>query len=136
MSVAALGVAAGRGSRAGGDGPKQYQVVGGEPVLTRTLRAFLDHPAVTFVQPVIHPGDMPLYEAATQRLVDARLHPPVRGGETRQASVRAGLEALVSTAPEKVLIHDAARPFPATALIERVIGAIAPIRVKGVTIDT
>ncbi|MEM8658486.1 MAG: 2-C-methyl-D-erythritol 2,4-cyclodiphosphate synthase, partial [Pseudomonadota bacterium] len=87
-----------------------------------------DHPAVTFVQPVIHPGDMPLYEAATQRLVDARLHPPVRGGETRQASVRAGLEALVPTAPEKVLIHDAARPFPATALIERVIGAIAPGR--------
>lgn len=128
MSVAALVVAAGRGIRAGGDGPKQYQVVGGEPVLTRTLRAFLDHPAVTFVQPVIHPGDMPLYEAATQRLVDARLHPPVHGGETRQASVRAGLEALVSTAPEKVLIHDAARPFPATALIERVIGAIAPGR--------
>ncbi|MEM9780685.1 MAG: 2-C-methyl-D-erythritol 4-phosphate cytidylyltransferase, partial [Pseudomonadota bacterium] len=45
MSVAALVVAAGRGIRAGGDGPKQYQVVGGEPVLTRTLRAFLDHPA-------------------------------------------------------------------------------------------
>ncbi|MEM8868883.1 MAG: bifunctional 2-C-methyl-D-erythritol 4-phosphate cytidylyltransferase/2-C-methyl-D-erythritol 2,4-cyclodiphosphate synthase [Pseudomonadota bacterium] len=128
MSIAALVVAAGRGIRAGGDGPKQYRHIGGEPMLTRTLRALLNHPAVTLVQPVIHPTDGALYEEASAWIVDQRLHSPVFGGETRQASVRAGLDALISHNPEKVLIHDGARPFPGTALIERVISAVAPGR--------
>jgi 2-C-methyl-D-erythritol 4-phosphate cytidylyltransferase / 2-C-methyl-D-erythritol 2,4-cyclodiphosphate synthase len=119
--VAAVVVAAGRGYRAGGDGPKQYRAIAGEPVIRPTLTAFLRHPQVDAVQPVIHPDDADAFRAATAGLDN--LLPPVPGGATRQASVRAGLQALRAAAPELVLIHDAARPFLSGDLISRAIAA-------------
>jgi 2-C-methyl-D-erythritol 4-phosphate cytidylyltransferase/2-C-methyl-D-erythritol 2,4-cyclodiphosphate synthase len=62
-----------------------------------------------------------MFRAATAGL--QKLLPPVWGGATRQASVRAGLEELSASAPGIVLIHDAARPFVSGALIERAIAA-------------
>lgn len=120
-TVAAVVVAAGRGERAGANIPKQYRTIAGEPVIRGTLHAFLSHPHVDFVQPVINPDDHDAYQHATAGLKD--LLPPVAGGATRQASVRAGLEALASRGPGLVLIHDAARPFVSAALIDRAIGA-------------
>ncbi|HEV3159863.1 MAG TPA: bifunctional 2-C-methyl-D-erythritol 4-phosphate cytidylyltransferase/2-C-methyl-D-erythritol 2,4-cyclodiphosphate synthase [Xanthobacteraceae bacterium] len=120
-TVAAVIVAAGRGERAGADVPKQYRPIGGEPMIRATLRAFLAHPRIDFVQPVINPNDRDTYQHAIAGLED--LLPPVAGGVTRQASVRAGLEALASRRPGLVLIHDAARPFVSGALIDRAIGA-------------
>ncbi len=119
--VAAVVVAAGRGYRAGGDMPKQYRAIAGEPVIRPTLTAFLLHPQVDAVQPVIHPDDADAFRAATAGLDN--LLPPVPGGATRQASVRAGLGALRAAAPELVLIHDAARPFLSGDLISRAIAA-------------
>jgi 2-C-methyl-D-erythritol 4-phosphate cytidylyltransferase/2-C-methyl-D-erythritol 2,4-cyclodiphosphate synthase len=118
--IAAVIVAAGRGHRAGGDLPKQYRQVAGDPVIRPTLAAFLAHKQVAAVQPVIHPDDAPLFRAATAGLSAL---PPVHGGATRQASVRAGLEALGGAAPDIVLIHDAARPFLTGDLITRAIAA-------------
>jgi 2-C-methyl-D-erythritol 4-phosphate cytidylyltransferase / 2-C-methyl-D-erythritol 2,4-cyclodiphosphate synthase len=120
-TVAAVVVAAGRGERAGASLPKQYRSIGGEPMIRATLRAFLAHPRIDFVQPVINPNDRDSYQDAIAGLKD--LLPPVAGGVTRQASVRAGLEALASHNPGLVLIHDAARPFVSAALIDRAIGA-------------
>jgi 2-C-methyl-D-erythritol 4-phosphate cytidylyltransferase/2-C-methyl-D-erythritol 2,4-cyclodiphosphate synthase len=120
-SVAAVVVAAGRGVRAGGHFPKQYQDIAGEPVLRRSLLLFGRDARIDAVQPVIHPDDHALFEQAADRLA---LLPPVYGGATRQASVRAGLEALVSRGPEIVLVHDAARPFASSALIARAIDAV------------
>jgi 2-C-methyl-D-erythritol 4-phosphate cytidylyltransferase/2-C-methyl-D-erythritol 2,4-cyclodiphosphate synthase len=117
-SIAAVIVAAGRGHRAGGDLPKQYRHLAGEPVIRPTLAAFLAHPQIAAVQPVIHPDDAELFDAAAAGL---RALPPVHGGATRQASVRAGLEALDGSAPDIVLIHDAARPFLTGDLISRAI---------------
>jgi 2-C-methyl-D-erythritol 4-phosphate cytidylyltransferase / 2-C-methyl-D-erythritol 2,4-cyclodiphosphate synthase len=119
--VAAVVVAGGRGYRAGGDRPKQYRAIAGEPVIRPALAAFLRHPQVEAVQPVIHPDDADAFRAATVGLDN--LLPPVPGGATRQASVRAGLEALRTVAPELVLIHDAARPFLSDDLISRAIAA-------------
>jgi 2-C-methyl-D-erythritol 4-phosphate cytidylyltransferase/2-C-methyl-D-erythritol 2,4-cyclodiphosphate synthase len=119
--VAAVVVAAGRGYRAGGDMPKQYRDIAGEPVIRPTLTAFLGHPLIDAVQPVIHPDDESAFRAATAGFGD--LLPPVPGGATRQASVRAGLAALRAAAPEFVLIHDAARPFLSGDLITRAIAA-------------
>lgn len=119
--VAAVIVAAGRGYRAGGDMPKQYRELAGEPVIRPTLAAFLNHAQIDVVQPVIHPDDEAIFQKATAGLT--RLLPPVAGGATRQASVRAGLEALRGAAPDLVLIHDAARPFLSSDLITRAIGA-------------
>jgi 2-C-methyl-D-erythritol 4-phosphate cytidylyltransferase/2-C-methyl-D-erythritol 2,4-cyclodiphosphate synthase len=121
-TTVALIVAAGRGQRAGGALPKQYQLVGGEPVLARTLRVFLAHPRVDHVATVIHPDDAALYEAAAG--THAKLLPAVAGAETRQESVRRGLESLAAIAPGRVLIHDGARPFASAALIDRVLDAL------------
>jgi 2-C-methyl-D-erythritol 4-phosphate cytidylyltransferase / 2-C-methyl-D-erythritol 2,4-cyclodiphosphate synthase len=120
-TVAAVIVAAGRGERAGADVPKQYRAMAGEPMIRATLRAFLTHPRIDFVQPVINPNDKDAYAEAIAGLNDPLA--PVSGGATRQASVRAGLEALTSRRPALVLIHDAARPFVSPALIDRAIGA-------------
>ncbi len=119
--VAAVVVAAGRGHRAGCEVPKQYRNLGGEAIIRPALLAFLTHPQIGAVQPVIHPDDEHLFRAATAGLRE--LLPPVWGGATRQASVRAGLEALRAAAPDIVLIHDAARPFLTGALISRAIVA-------------
>src|SRR5580692_9083834 len=118
--VAAVVVAAGRGFRAGGDGPKQYREVGGEPVIRTSLKGLAGHPGIAMVQPVIHPDDRDLFRAAAAGL---GVLEPVFGGATRQASVRAGLEALSSRRPDLVLVHDAARPFASAALIARGIAA-------------
>ncbi len=119
--VAAVIVAAGRGTRAGvSDVPKQFRQVGGQIMLRRTLALFADAIGCELVQTVIHADDHDLYRAAA---VGFDLLPPVTGGATRQASVHAGLEALAAHAPGTVLIHDAARPFASAALISRAIAA-------------
>jgi 2-C-methyl-D-erythritol 4-phosphate cytidylyltransferase / 2-C-methyl-D-erythritol 2,4-cyclodiphosphate synthase len=119
-AVAAIVVAGGRGVRAGGELPKQYRMIRGVPVLRRSLLAFTSHPEIQLVQPVIHPDDERLFQAAADALP---IRTPVNGGATRQASVFAGLEALAADAPEIVLVHDAARPFASAALISRAIAA-------------
>ena len=126
--VAAVVVAAGRGLRVGGDRPKQYRQILGEPVIRPSLAALAAHGDISLVQPVVHPDDAALYQAAVTGL---ELLPPVPGGATRQASVRAGLEALAARRPELVLVHDAARPFASAALITR---AIAAARASGAAV--
>jgi 2-C-methyl-D-erythritol 4-phosphate cytidylyltransferase/2-C-methyl-D-erythritol 2,4-cyclodiphosphate synthase len=119
-SVAAVVVAAGRGIRAGGHLPKQYRDLAGEPVIRSSLALFSWHGQIGAVQAVIHGDDRATYEGAAKGL---RLLPPVMGGATRQASVRAGLEALSARAPDIVLVHDAARPFCSAELVSRAIVA-------------
>lgn len=121
MLCAAIVVAAGRGSRAGAGLPKQYRLLDGQTVLRRTVERFATHPDVGAVLVVIHPDDADLYAQAVHDL--PRLLPPVAGGAERQASVRAGLEALADLRPDLVLVHDAARPFLSPALISRAIAA-------------
>jgi 2-C-methyl-D-erythritol 4-phosphate cytidylyltransferase/2-C-methyl-D-erythritol 2,4-cyclodiphosphate synthase len=121
-TVAAIVVAAGRGLRAGGTVPKQYREVASQPVIRPSLAVLAEHRGISVVQPVIHPDDAPLFAAASAGL---DLLPPVFGGATRQASVRAGLEALSARRPDLVLIHDAARPFASPALVARAIAAAA-----------
>jgi 2-C-methyl-D-erythritol 4-phosphate cytidylyltransferase/2-C-methyl-D-erythritol 2,4-cyclodiphosphate synthase len=122
MRTAGLIVAAGRGQRLGGAAPKQYQRLHGVPMLRRTVEALLAHPAVDVVQVAIHADDRARYEAAVAGL--PRLRPPVPGGETRAASVLSGLEALAGDAPDRVLIHDAARPFASPGMISAVLAAL------------
>ncbi|MEZ0282751.1 bifunctional 2-C-methyl-D-erythritol 4-phosphate cytidylyltransferase/2-C-methyl-D-erythritol 2,4-cyclodiphosphate synthase [Methyloceanibacter sp.] len=126
MSVAALIVAAGRGTRAveAGAAPKQYRLLGGLPMLARSIGAFAHHPNVDAVAVVINPDDTDLY-AATSAPFATRLRAAVPGGARRQDSVRLGLEALAARdAPSAVLIHDAARPFADADLITRVIAGL------------
>jgi 2-C-methyl-D-erythritol 4-phosphate cytidylyltransferase/2-C-methyl-D-erythritol 2,4-cyclodiphosphate synthase len=118
--VAAVIVAAGRGLRAGADMPKQFRPIGGAPMIRQSLLMFVEHANVGAIQPVIHPDDMALFKSSAAGL---DVMTPVFGGATRQASVRAGLEALAPGHPDIVLIHDAARPFTSAGLISRAIAA-------------
>src|SRR5437868_8492173 len=91
IRVAAVVVAAGRGTRAGLDYPKQYKVMGGAPMVRESLRLFAVHPEVDLVLPVIHPDDTARFAAAAEGLGVAR---PVAGATTRHGSVHAGLEEI------------------------------------------
>jgi 2-C-methyl-D-erythritol 4-phosphate cytidylyltransferase/2-C-methyl-D-erythritol 2,4-cyclodiphosphate synthase len=122
--LAILVVAAGRGSRAGPGIPKQYRELAGQPLLTHTLAALLKAAPKARLITVIHKDDQDFYAQAVMHLPAtelARLHDPTEGGETRQDSVRLGLEALARQrpVPEIVLIHDGARPFSSAELITR-----------------
>ncbi len=121
--IAALVVAAGRGARMGGGVPKQYRPLAGEPVLRRTVRAFLAHPEIRRVQVVIAPDHRGLYDAV---LGDLGLPEPVTGGASRRESVARGLEALAAATPPptRVLVHDGARPLVSRALVDRVVTAL------------
>lgn len=119
-STAVILVAAGRGRRSGEGIPKQYRPIKGTSALRRSIGLFHGTPGVSRVQVVIHPDDRELYDEAAQGF---DLPPPVPGGETRQASVLAGLAALEPERPTQVLIHDAARPFASPALVARAIEA-------------
>ncbi len=118
--TAILIVSAGKGERLGGGLPKQYRELAGRSVLRRTLAAFSGRRDCTVL--VVTGADHDkAYAHATAGLV---LPPPVRGGASRQDSVRNGLEALVADAPDYVLIHDAARPLVTAALVDRVVAAL------------
>jgi 2-C-methyl-D-erythritol 4-phosphate cytidylyltransferase/2-C-methyl-D-erythritol 2,4-cyclodiphosphate synthase len=120
--IAVLIVAAGKGERAGTSLPKQYEKLGGRPLLRRTVEAFSGYP----VQVVIGAGQEGL---AAEALAGLALPAPVTGGATRQESVWRGLEALAKDAPAKdrpdfVLIHDAARPLISSKVIQAVVTAL------------
>ena len=101
--------------------PKQYRALAGEPVIRPTLAAFLAHPRVGAVQPVIHPDDAPLFRAATGGLsACCRRSTAARPGRRRCAP---DWRRSRGSAPDLVLIHDAARPFLTGGLITRAIAA-------------
>jgi len=121
MTTVALIVAAGRGERAAGDVPKQYRLLGGRPVLRWSAQTFTRHPAIDAVHVVVGANDTPRFAAAVKDVVNTD---PIAGGKTRQDSVRLGLTALAMARPDRVLIHDAARPFVSPSLIDRVVAAL------------
>src|SRR5262245_23362440 len=124
LKTAALILAAGRGTRAQAPVPKAYAGLPGGAPVARAVAAMLQAPAIDLVQVVIAAGDAELYAAAIGA-GDARLLPPVLGGSTRQQSALKGLIALEPHAPARVLIHDSARPFLTSDVIDRVLAALA-----------
>lgn len=130
-NIAVLIVAAGRGTRLKTTQPKQYLELAGAPILRHALSAFTDHPAINLVQVVISTDDKTTYEKATKDIT-TRLLPSVIGGATRQASVLAGLKALVPHNPDLILVHDGARPFVSNDIISRVVEGLA--KAKAVTL--
>ena len=128
-------MAAGRSTRLGAGPPKQYQPVGGVPMVLRALRPFVAHPEVAQVVLVLPPADAAAPPEFLRGLAAAGLL-VVPGGPERRDSVAAGLAALAS-ACTTVLVHDAARPFVDRPVIDAVIararageGAVAAVRVS------
>lgn len=129
--TAAIIVAAGKGLRAAGPAgnapnvPKQFEQIAGRPVLTWSVGTLLEHDGIDFILTVIPETGRAAYDAA---IIGYAGHPklldPCLGGSTRQASVRAGLEALEASGIGRVLIHDAARPGLDRLLIDRLLLAL------------
>jgi 2-C-methyl-D-erythritol 4-phosphate cytidylyltransferase/2-C-methyl-D-erythritol 2,4-cyclodiphosphate synthase len=118
MTVTALIVAAGKGQRLGGGLPKQYRPIAGKPMLRWAVEAMRRHPAVAATRVVIATDQRDLAEAA---LAGLDVGPLIEGGLERADSVRSGLEAVRTDA---VLVHDAARPFCPSAVIDRLIASL------------
>jgi 2-C-methyl-D-erythritol 4-phosphate cytidylyltransferase/2-C-methyl-D-erythritol 2,4-cyclodiphosphate synthase len=118
---AAVVVAAGQGLRAGQPVPKQFARWRGKPVVRHAVEALVAAGAGTVVV-AIPEGAEALANAALAELPGIRL---VTGGETRQASVHAALEALAGDSSRLVLIHDAARPTCPAEVVDRLIAALA-----------
>ena len=116
--TAALIVAAGQGVRSGGIVPKQFAILAGKPMIAHSFAALAGHPGIDRVVVAIGAGQ----EAALASALGDVEH--ITGGATRRLSVLAGLETLASGNPERVLIHDAARPFLSNAVIDRLLDAL------------
>ncbi len=121
MSIAALLLAAGSGTRFGAATPKQYLPLLGRPVLRHAAEALLAGGHVGILQPVVAAGEEARVAAL---LAGLPARPPVTGGATRAESVRAGLEALAVDPPAIVLVHDAARPVIPPGTIEALVAAL------------
>ncbi|MEO6055771.1 MAG: 2-C-methyl-D-erythritol 4-phosphate cytidylyltransferase [Gemmatimonadales bacterium] len=133
--VGVVVVAAGRGTRLGGETPKQYRPIGGVPMVLRALRPFAAHPEVARVVLVLPPEDAATPPEFLRGLAGVGLV-LVAGGAARADSVGAGLAALGAECTT-VLVHDAARPFVERTVIDAVIaharageGAVAAVRVS------
>ena len=118
MTVTALIVAAGSGSRMGGELPKQYRKLAGKSVLAHAFDALSCHPAIDVVRVVIGDGQQDL---AREALGNRSVGDLIIGGVERGASVRAGIAAIGG---DIVLVHDAARPFCPPAVIDRLLAAL------------
>lgn len=115
-------VAAGTGSRAGGDVPKQFRLVKGKPLLRHSYEAFLTHSEIDTLILVIGDDQAKDVAAALTGLSEPIL---VVGGATRRESVANGLEAAAKMGgANNILIHDAARPFLPQQIISELITAL------------
>ncbi|QDP18596.1 bifunctional 2-C-methyl-D-erythritol 4-phosphate cytidylyltransferase/2-C-methyl-D-erythritol 2,4-cyclodiphosphate synthase [Sphingomonas xanthus] len=118
MTVTALIVAAGSGTRMGGDVPKQFRRIGGKTVLAHAFDALASHPRVTSVRVIVAPDQL---ELAREALAGRDCGELIVGGADRADSVRAGLDAV---AEGIVLVHDAARPFCPPEVVDRLLDAL------------
>jgi 2-C-methyl-D-erythritol 4-phosphate cytidylyltransferase/2-C-methyl-D-erythritol 2,4-cyclodiphosphate synthase len=127
ISIGIVVVAAGRGERAGApeEGPKQYRMIGGKPVIAHTLEIFGSWGSAAHIVAVIHPDDETLFANATAGVSFGQPIATVHGGATRQQSVLSGLRHLSDKGITHVLIHDAVRPFFDHGLLDRVAEALA-----------
>jgi 2-C-methyl-D-erythritol 4-phosphate cytidylyltransferase/2-C-methyl-D-erythritol 2,4-cyclodiphosphate synthase len=119
--IAQILVAAGKGARIGGEVPKQYRLIGGKTVLRRTIEATHFQPRISETVVVVAHNDSRINDY----IADLDKVRAVTGGATRTASVSAGLAALADNPPDLVLIHDGARPFVTSDVIDGVIEALS-----------
>ena len=114
MKIIAIIVAAGRGTRAGGTTPKQWQYLSSKRIIDHSIDLFKNNSRINKVMVVLHSDDLSLLNRSDILFTE--------GGGSRSESVKCGLRALQQTErPDFVLIHDAARPSTPPALINSVI---------------
>ena len=118
MNVAIV-VAAGKGTRLGGDRPKQFLELGGVPLIVHTLRQFERCKQIHEVITVLPAEETAGFQSLAQKFELAKVKTTVAGGATRAQSVRNGLAAITSA--EVVAVHDGVRPFVTPQEIDDVV---------------
>jgi 2-C-methyl-D-erythritol 4-phosphate cytidylyltransferase/2-C-methyl-D-erythritol 2,4-cyclodiphosphate synthase len=121
LKAAAIIVAAGSGSRLGGQGPKQFLSLGGKPVLRWSVDAMLRCNNIAAIAVVVPAGEEDRVRALMPHAWNIHV---VAGGPNRTDSVRNGLDVLGPIRPDHVLIHDAARPGLSPAVIDELLAAL------------
>ena len=127
MNSSVIIVAAGYGTRFKGEIPKQYVKINNETILNMTVRKFINLDQIKYIQPVINIKHENMYNETIEKLQYLKnfkkILPPCFGGNERCISVKKGLIAIskLKDNPNKVLIHDAARPFVSKKIIREVI---------------
>ena len=130
MNSSVIIVAAGNGTRFKGEIPKQYVKINNETILNMTLKKFIDLDQIRYIQPVINIKHQNIYNETIKKLKSLKnfkkILPPCFGGNERCVSVKKGLIAIskLEDNPNKVLIHDAARPFISKQIIKNVINKL------------
>ena len=121
--VTAIVVAAGSGTRIGGDVPKQFLEFRGEPILTLSLRVFEKS---SDVDEVILVTSEPYIDYCRREIVEKygfrKVRDVICGGEERYDSVYRGL--LAAEGADYVMIHDGARPFITEEIVHRCAEAV------------
>ena len=129
--TAVIIVAAGKGKRFGSKIPKQFLLLNNLPILTYSLKMFMNHPEIQVIQTVINSEHSPFYQKSMKTIEKLKnfkkILPPCFGGKERTLSVKSGLIALsnLKHTPEQVLIHDAARPLVSKKIIDAVLNNLA-----------
>ena len=112
-------VAGGKGLRMGGDIPKQFMEIGGEPVLMRTLKRFREYAEKLNIILVLPHDQQDYWQQLCEQYHFDVVHQVVDGGESRFASSKNGLNAIPDDEEGVVGIHDGVRPFVSVDVIER-----------------
>jgi len=120
MNVAIV-VAAGKGTRLGGNRPKQFLELDGIPVIIRTLRQFERCREIDEVVAVLPAEETAGFQSLAQQFELRKLSRVIAGGETRAQSVQRGLAAIDEA--EIVAVHDGVRPFVTPEEIAQVVAA-------------
>jgi len=120
MNVAIV-VAAGKGTRLGGDRPKQFLELAGVPIIVHTLRQFERCREISEVVTVLPAEETAGFESAVNRFNLQKVKRVIAGGATRAQSVRRGLESIADA--NIIAIHDGVRPFVTPDEIDRVVQA-------------
>lgn len=116
-------VAGGSGKRMGGTLPKQFSLVGGEPILARTINAFRKALPASRIIVVLPAEYIEFWKNFSARFEVAK-HSIVEGGKERFYSVKNGIEAL-SDAVDLIAIQDGVRPFASKEMILRAVACAA-----------
>lgn len=134
--VSVIFPAAGQGKRMQAGINKVLLTLGGEPILTRTLKTFSAVEEVGELIVVVAADEVAAVERQLQKVAGLKPFQVVAGGSERQYSIYNGLQRVADTA-DVVLVHDAARPLVTAKTIQAVIdsarakgGAIAAVPAK------
>lgn len=120
-----LVVAGGRGTRMGGQRPKQFLELAGRPVLMHTLEAFARWDTTADLVVVLPADQQEAWQQLCEEHAYRRPHRVVAGGETRFHSVQNGLRAVACAADGLIAVHDGVRPLVAPSVIAECFAAAA-----------